>query len=263
MATKPKSDYSIQTVSNALRMLESFQKADELGVSELSRRLRLHKNNVFRLLATLEEHGYIEQSAATERYRLGTRCLELAQGFVRGHGLLQRARPVLEELSLKAGETAHLAVLKDDQVVHLDGIQPDRILLTSLRVGDRLPVNCTALGKVLVGCGGENVRAGFLASMAPGSSFHARTERTIVEHERLLELFESVEREGYALDVEECEAGMCCAAAPVRDASGQVIAALSISGPASRLTPKALETDASRWVFSAAEQLSLEIGFRF
>ena len=104
MASKPKSDYSIQTVSNALRMLESFYRTDELGVSELVRRLRLHKNSVFRLLATREEHGYIEQSPETERYRLGTRCLELGQGFSRGHALLRRARPVLEELALKAGE---------------------------------------------------------------------------------------------------------------------------------------------------------------
>ena len=99
MAMKPKSDYSIQTVSNALRMLESFYKSDELGVSELSRRLRLHKNNVFRLLATLEEHGYIEQSLETERYRLGTRCLELSQSFARGNALLQRAHPILNELA--------------------------------------------------------------------------------------------------------------------------------------------------------------------
>jgi DNA-binding IclR family transcriptional regulator len=244
-------------------MLESFYKADELGVSELSRRLRLHKNNVFRLLATLEEHGYIEQSLETERYRLGTRCLELAQGFARGHGLLRRARPVLQELALKTGETTHLAVLKDHEVVHLDGVQPDRMLLTGLRVGARLPVNCTALGKVLVGCAGEGARAGFMASMAPGSSFHARTERTIVDHESLLELFEEVAQEGFALDVEECEAGMCCAAAPVRDASGQVVGALSISGPASRLARKALETESVRQVASAAEQLSLEIGYRF
>lgn len=262
MASKPKSDYSIQTVSNALRMLESFYRTDELGVSELARRLRLHKNNVFRLLATLEEHGYIEQSPETERYRLGTRCLELGQGFSRGHALLRRARPVLEELALKAGETAHLAVLRDDEVVHLDGVQPDRMLLTGLRIGHRLPVNCTALGKVLVGCSGEEARARFAASLPPGFGFTARTERTIVESEKLFEAFGRASEEGVALDVEECELGMCCAAAPIFDASGQVAAALSISGPASRLSPDILHAEAGRWVASAAEQLSLGLGHR-
>ena len=134
------------------------------------------------------------------------------------------------------------------------------MLLTGLRVGDRLPVNCTSLRKVLLGFAGESARAGFMASMAPGSTFHARTERTIVDHEKLMELFEGVEHEGYALDIEECEAGMCCAAAPVRDASGQVVGALSISGPASRLSPKALETESSRGVVSAGAGLWLDGG---
>jgi len=262
MATKPKSDYSIQTVSNALRMLESFYKHDELGVSELSRRLRLHKNNVFRLLATLEDHGYIEQSAETERYRLGTRCLELSQGFARGNVLMRRARPILEELALKSGETTHLAVLREHEVVHLDGVQPDRMLLTGLRVGQRLPVNCSALGKVLMGCSSEANREGFFASIPPGHGFTARTERTIVETPRLLDEFAAVARDGFAVDIEECESGMCCAAAPVYDAAGELVGALSISGPASRLTPEVLRAESSRWVASASDQLSLELGHR-
>ena len=262
MAMKPKSEYSIQTVSNALRMLESFYKGDELGVSELSRRLRLHKNNVFRLLATLEEHGYIEQSMETERYRLGTRCLELSQGFARGNVLMRRARPILQELTLKTGETAHLAVLREHEVVHLDGVQPDRMLLTGLRVGQRLPVNCTALGKVLMGCSGEAARAGFVASVPPGHCFNARTEKTIVETGKILEVFADAARDGFAVDAEECEVGMCCAAAPVYDAAGQLVGALSISGPASRLTPEILRAESGRWVTSAGEQLSLELGYR-
>ncbi len=262
MAVKPKSDYSIQTVSNALRMLESFYKVDELGVSELSRRLRLHKNNVFRLLATLEEHGYIEQSAETERYRLGTRCLELSQSFARGNALLRCARPVLQELALKGGETAHLGILRDYEVVHLDGAQPDRMLLTGLRVGSRLPVNCTALGKVLMGCSSQAVRDGFVSSMPPGHGFSARTEKTILEAEKLFEEFADVARQGFGTDVEECEAGMCCVAAPVYDASSQVVAAISISGPTSRLSAEALQSESGHWVISAAEQLSLELGYR-
>ncbi len=259
---KPKSEYSIQTVSNALRMLESFYKREELGVSELSRRLRLHKNNVFRLLATLEEHGYIEQSAETERYRLGTRCMELSQGFARGNVLMRRARPILKELALKTGETTHLAVLRDHEVVHLDGIQPDRMLLTGLRVGQRLPVNCTALGKVLMGCSSEAAREGFVANMPPGHSLSTRTEKTIVETARILEEFAVVSRDGFAVDIEECEVGMCCAAAPVYDAAGELVGALSISGPASRLTPELLRSESARWVASASEQLSLELGHR-
>ncbi len=257
---KPKSDYSIQTVSNALRMLEAFYREDELGVSDLSRRLGLHKNNVFRLLATLEQGGYIEQSPASERYRLGTRCLELGQAFSRGHTLLRRARPVLEELVRKAGETAHLAVLRDFEVVHLDGVLPDQMLLTALRVGQRLPVHCTALGKVLVGCGDLSRQQHFSRIIASPTELSARTEATIVDSQKLFDQLRSVSAQGFAVDLEECVGGMRCVAAPVHDASGCVVAAISLSGPASRLSQEALNGDVGRMVVAAAEQLSQELG---
>ena len=155
--SKPKSDYTIQTVSNALRLLEAFYEEAELGVSELSRRLGLHKNNVFRLLATLELGGYVEQSTDPARYRLGVRCLELGRAYARSHSLVERARPVLGKLVEELGETAHLGVLRDFEVVHLDGIQPLRLLVTASRVGQRLPVHCSALGKVLGACADTSV----------------------------------------------------------------------------------------------------------
>src|SRR6266540_7558840 len=100
MAKKEKSEYIIQAVSHALDLLEQFHdEVDELGVTELSKRLKLHKNNVFRLLATLESRGYIEQNRVTENYRLGIRCLQLGQTYVTQMGLLRQARPILEEVS--------------------------------------------------------------------------------------------------------------------------------------------------------------------
>ena len=149
---KPKSDYSIQTVANALRVLEEFHDRIEIGVAELARRLGLHKNNVFRLLATLQEAGYIEQDSATERYRLGLAALDLGHSFRRSRPLLERVRPLLAELSENTGESAHLGMLQHMEVVHLAGRAPERMVVTSLRVGRRLPVHCTALGKVLIGC---------------------------------------------------------------------------------------------------------------
>ena len=94
MARKEKSEYIIQAVSHALDLLEQFHdEVDELGVTELSKRLKLHKNNVFRLLATLESRGYIEQNKATENYRLGLKALELGQTFIKQMGLLRQAKP--------------------------------------------------------------------------------------------------------------------------------------------------------------------------
>ncbi|MBW2382342.1 MAG: IclR family transcriptional regulator [Deltaproteobacteria bacterium] len=257
---KPKSEYSIQTVSNALRMLEAFYQEDELGVSELSRRLSLHKNNVFRLLATLEQRGYIEQSPENERYRLGTRCLELGQAFSRRHTLLRRARPILEELVRKVGETAHIAVIRDFEVVHLDGVLADQMVLTTLRVGHRLPVHCTALGKVLVGCSDAATQESFGRSVVAEEGLASRTESTIADPQKLFDELRTVSAQGFALDLEECEPGMRCVAAPVRDCTGSVIAAISISGPGFRLAEESLHGDIGRRVVACADQLSQELG---
>src|SRR6185369_13579824 len=110
---KDKTDYAIMAVTHALDLLEQFGGAhDEFGLTELSKRLKLHKNNVFRLLTTLESHGYIEQNRHTSNYRLGLRPLEISQAFIRHSGLLGRARPVLEQLTAACNETTLLAVLK-------------------------------------------------------------------------------------------------------------------------------------------------------
>lgn len=259
---KPKSDYSIQTVSNALRMLEAFYTETELGVSELSRRLGLHKNNVFRLLATLEESGYIEQSAETERYRLGTRCLELGHAFSRDHTLMKRARAILEDLAHDTDETTHLAVLRELDVVHLDGVQAEQMVLCALRVGQRLPAHCTALGKVLVACGGPELRERFAHAIGSKSGLPQRTKATIVDAQKLLDELGSVSAQGFAVDNEECEPGMSCVAAPVYDALGNAVGALSVSGPSSRLPEDLLHADIGRAVLASAERLSQELGYR-
>src|SRR3989441_11297263 len=126
---REKSNYIIQSVSHSLDVLEQFSgEAEELGVTELSKRLKLHKNNVFRLLATLESRGYIEQNRTTENYRLGIRCLQLGQSYVQHMGLLRQARPIIVELVRVARETADLAVLGRGAVVPVEVSDADRPL---------------------------------------------------------------------------------------------------------------------------------------
>jgi IclR family KDG regulon transcriptional repressor len=258
--TKPKSDYTIQTVRNALRVLEVFQDEEEIGVSDLSRRLGLHKNNAFRLLATLEEAGYIEQSVRSERYRLGASCLELGQAFISSNPLLRSARPVLEELSAELGESAHLGVLQGFEVVHLDGEQPAQLVLTASRVGDRLPVHCTALGKVLLGSGSDRLRGQFEEEVINERGLDRRTVSTITDRDKLFEHLNTVALQGYAVDLEECVQGMCCVAAPIIDGHGRVIAAISVSGPSFRLGPDELMGKAAPAVSTAADRISQHLG---
>ena len=258
---KPKSDYVIQTVVNALRLLEEFRDAPELGVTELSRRLILHKNNVFRLLATLEQRGYIEQSSSNERYRLGARCLEVGEAFCRSHPLLDRARPVLSDLAREVGETVHLATMESFEVVHLDAEVYPRAVLTASRVGERLPVHCTALGKVLLGCAAQWCRQEYDEKVVAGRPLERRTSETIVDALKFFEHIRAAAGEGFALDIGECEDGLNCASAPVHDRSGRVVAALSVSVPAFRLGRDQLVRDVVPKVREAADRLSRDLGY--
>jgi DNA-binding IclR family transcriptional regulator len=257
---RPKSDYVILAVRNALRVLEAFRDEGQLGVTELARRLGLHKNNVFRILATLEQQGYVEQCGEHEAYRLGVRCLELGRSYAGTRSLLRTARPVLAALARRSGESAHLAELREFEVVHLDGEQAPGLLQTGLRVGRTLPVHCTALGKVLLACGSSALQESFARDVLP-RGLESRTALTVVDRDKLLEHLHAVAANGYATDVEECAAGLCCAAAPVFDASGEVVAALSISGPSVRLSEEALQRAAVPAVLAAAQDLSRQLGY--
>jgi DNA-binding IclR family transcriptional regulator len=258
---KPKSDYAIQTVSNALRLLEAFRDDEEIGVAELARRLGLHKNNVFRLLATLEEQGYIEQSRETERYRLGIGSLELGHAFLRSRSLLARARPILEELCEVTGESVHLGMLHRFEVVHIDGAMPDRLVLTGLRVGRRLPAHCTALGKVMLGLAPDGQLESFDRAVASAGGLEERTPRTIVDPVKFFEHIRTAAGHGFAVDVGECEEGLVCAAAPVHDAEGRAVAALSVSAPGFRTSEDGLIRDLCPQVTAAAECLSHQLGY--
>jgi DNA-binding IclR family transcriptional regulator len=258
---KSKSDYVIQTVSHALRLLDEFRLADELGVTELSRRLNLHKNNVFRLLATLEQRGYIEQSAANERYRLGAKCLELGETFYRSHSLLDQARQTLRNLSQEVGETVHLAQMTAFEVIHVDAEVYQQPILTPSRIGQRLPVHCTALGKVLLGSASQCCRQVYDQTLVDGQGLPPRTRATIVDPTKFFEEIRTVAGQGYALDIEECERGLSCAAGPVYDRTGLVVAALSVSGPSFRLGPEELLKNIVPKVVAAADRLSRDLGY--
>jgi IclR family transcriptional regulator, KDG regulon repressor len=257
---RSKSDYAIQTVSNALSLLQAFHDEEELGVTELSRRLGLHKNNVFRLLATLEQSGYVEQAPASDRYRLSFACLELGHAFVRGRSLLREAQPLLEELSNAVHETAHLGVLNEYEVVHLAGWQPEELLSAGLRIGRRMPAHCTALGKILIGCGCETVRGAYERQIAGPGALGARTPATIVDDLKLHEHLREVASQNFALDLEECAAGVCCAAAPIYDGTARLVAAVSVSGPAVRLGQEELLRSVVPKVIACAERLSARLG---
>ena len=231
MTKKARSDYAIGAVTNATRLLQVFREVDEVGVADLARRLGLHKNNAFRLLATLQETGFIEQDAESGRYRLGLACHFLGQAFSRARPLLARALPVLDLLAEQTGETAHLGVRDGFEVAHLLARVPRRQIVVASRLGESAPMHCTALGKVLLGCAPERLWREFDERCALRGRLPSRTERAITDRDDFFEHLRKVAGLGWATDLGEYEDGLACAAAPVYDADGELVAALSVSAP--------------------------------
>lgn len=258
MARKDKSEYIIQAVSHALDLLEQFHDdIDELGVTELSKRLKLHKNNVFRLLATLESRGYIEQNKATENYRLGLKALELGQTFIKQMGLLRQAKPILEKIVGTCNETAYVAIFKEGSVVYLDVVETDMTVRVVSRVGSRLPAYCTASGKVHLAFMSEDE----INELLPERQFKGYTSTTITDRETLKKQLQVIAEQGYAIDDEEMDIGVRCIAAPIRDYTRRIVGALSVSGPSMRLGDARIASDLIPMVTQAAEELSSRLGY--
>jgi len=257
MAKKDKSEYIIQAVSHALDLLEQFHgDVDELGVTELSKRLKLHKNNVFRLLATLESRGYIEQNRATENYRLGLKSLELGQTFIKQMGLLRQAKPILEKLVAECNETSYVAIFKEGYIVYLDVVETDLTVRVVSRVGSRLPAHCTAAGKIhLAFMSEEEIEAVLPAELKE------YTPTTITDRAALKKELQEVTEKGYAIDNEELDPGVRCVAAPIRDYTRRIVGAVSISGPSMRLNDERIEKELVPLVLNAGEELSTRLGF--
>lgn len=258
MAKKEKSDYLIQSVSHALDLLEQFhEEIDELGVTELSKRLNLHKNNVFRLLATLESRGYIEQNKVTENYRLGLKTLELGQTFVKQMGLLRQSRPVLEEMVRECNETSYVAILKDFYIIYLDVVETDLTVRVVPRVGSRLPAYCTAAGKVQIAYLNEEE----LEQYIPQKELKAYTQHTLTDRDELMRNLKTVAETGYAIDDEELDVGVRCVSAPIRDYTRRIVGAVSISGPSMRLSLERIDKELIPLVKKAAEEISFKLGY--
>jgi len=253
-----KASYIIQSVTNALDLLEEFRGDEsELGVTELSKRLNLHKNNVFRLLATLESRGYMEQNKLTDNYRLGLKVLELGQVFIKHMGLLKMARPVLENIVEQCNETAYLGLIREDRVVYVDVVEANRPVRVVSRVGVGLPVYSSAVGKVQIAYETESERAKALGT----GVLEPFTPKTIVDRKKLAEHLVTVHEQGYALDDEEFDEGIRCVGVPVRDYTHRVIAGISISGPAYRFTDERLEKELIPLAKGAGDSLSRRLGF--
>jgi DNA-binding IclR family transcriptional regulator len=255
MSTSFATRNKVQSLDRALEILKLLGSEPEMRVTDLARRLEVHKSTVFRLLATLQEHGLVEQNPTTERYRLGYGLVRLAGAVVAELDLARASRPVLEELAVRTGETVNLAILQGDQVVNIEQISAPNLVVNVNWVGKQTPLHATSNGKVLLAHLPEAERLGLV-----GRSLPRLTPRTITEPRVLGRQLNRVLEDGYAFTLEELEIGLNAVAAPVFGADGRVLAAVSVAGPSYRVTPQRL-SELGEMTKDAGEAISRRLGY--
>jgi IclR family acetate operon transcriptional repressor len=246
---------AVRSVDRAAALLLALGESQgEAGVTELARRLGLHKSTASRLLATLQKRGLVEQDDETGKYRLGVVIIRLAERAEKTLDLRGIAMPELERLARLTHETTGLGVLNGDSLLTVAQADGPNLIAVGDWTGRAVPLHCVASGKVLLAALAERevlriVRRGLM-------SF---TERTVVELEPLLEELARIRRRGYATALGEYEIGLNAVAAPVHDARGAVVAAVDIWGPAFRLTPRRIPELAAQ-ARDAAAAISVRLG---
>jgi DNA-binding IclR family transcriptional regulator len=245
-----------QVVDRVIDILETFARlGPELGVSDVSRALGQKKATTHRLLASLLRRGMVAQDPITRRYRLGIKLWELGSLATSQLDWVDRVKPYLQQLTDLSGETTHLAVLNDGQVLYVEKVESSRSLRMPSQVGRRLPVHCTGVGKALVAFLPDEVLNGIVARYG----LPRMTEHTITDLSTLRAELVRVRELGYAIDNEEIDDGLTCIAGVVRDHTSHVVAAISIAGPSSRLSAATLPGHA-REVVETANATSRALG---
>jgi len=222
------------TVKKAMDIMDCLGDAGgSLSAGEISRRLGLARSTVYRLLATLNAGGYVSPDRAnSQKYRLGFKITALASSLLDGLELRQVALPFLTELRDIAQETVHLVVMDQGQVAYVDKVECSRAVRMHSAIGRRGLVHCTAVGKAMLAFMQEED----VARILNDQGLPARTPHTITDGAQFREELERVRRLGYAVDDIENEEGIRCLGAPVLDHRGRPAAAVSVSGPAYRMT---------------------------
>jgi IclR family acetate operon transcriptional repressor len=225
-----------------------------MGLSELSALIGMPKSSTHRYMATLQSVGLAERTGV-DRFRLGTRVIELAGSFLAKSDLRTESHATLHELADMTGETIHLAVPSGTDVVYIAKIESKHTLGMSSHIGARLPMYSTSLGKAILAFSAPELLEAVLAEHP-----QARTPHTITSPKALREELITVRLQGFALDNEENEAGICCVGAPIIDYTGNAIAAISISGPRERMThERAIQLGPLLW--ESTQRVSRRQGF--
>jgi DNA-binding IclR family transcriptional regulator len=254
--SRPESPASqVQSVDRALAVLDILARRGDAGVTEIAAELGVHKSTAFRLVVALESRRLVEQVGDRGKYRLGLGILRLAAATTGRLEVTHESRPVCVALARDLGETVNVALLESDAAINI--LQEYGTAAVSSRdwIGRRTPLHATSSGKVLLAHAGDAVRERVLAG-----ELERYTESTIIDPAELERQLERAIRLGWACTAEELEVGLNAVAAPIRDGRGDVVAAVSVSGPSYRFTADGFPDVADRLLRGATE-ISERLGY--
>ncbi len=246
----------VNAAARALSVLESLSRKRSAGLEELSQEMGMAKPTVYRFLLTLQELGYARR-AESDRWAMTLRTFNVGSRALDHLDLHSAARPIAEELAEELGETVHMGVLEGDSAVYVLKIESKYTIRMFSRVGRRIPLYCTSIGKTLLAFMPETEREALLREL----DLVAFTPRTIKDRAALDVELARIRAEGLAHDDEEHEEGIRCIGAPVFDYSGGIVAALSASWPRFRFDRGGGEADKAAKVKAAATAISAILGY--
>jgi len=249
----------IQSVDRALRILDLFDEYDkELKLTEINERMGLHKSTVHSLLKTLQMHHYIEQNPENGKYSLGMKLFERGHYVIQSLDLRTVSKEHLVELSKETGRTVHLVIHDGKEGIYIDKVESSNATVLYSKIGRRVPIHSSGVGKALVAFKTPEE----LEKILDGYEYTKQTPNTLTDKDSFLKELNSIRERGYAIDNEENEPGVYCVAMPVKDYTGQVIAAISSSTAASQITNHDLEKSVENLKLTAAK-ISEKLGYGF
>ena len=247
-----------QTIRRAVAMLEAFtDERSSWSVSELAEHVGLNRTTTYRLLSALENADYVYRDPSNESYRLGSGLIALGGRAQRANSVRSVALPELEALAAETGETATLEILHGDNVVIIEEIPGEFVTSGSQHIGSRWPAYATSTGKAIL----ATLPPRELTSILKQQLLSPLTEKTITSVDELRACLAEVRRAGYAVAAEELELGYIAVGAPVLDAAGRAVAAISLGGTLTRLTGERIPHVGAN-VSAAARRISHRLGYR-
>lgn len=246
----------MQSVDRAISVLEILAQRGEAGVSEVAAEIDVHKSTAFRLLGALETRGLAEQTGQRGKYRLGFGIVRLAGAVTGRIDITQQSRPICERLAEEIGETVNIAVMQEHYAINLYQVRGPSAITAQNWVGHLTPLHATSSGKALLAYLPVKERTALLTE----AGLKKITPYTLTSKAKVEKNLAEARERGYTWTLEEMEIGLHAMAAPVRDRDGDVIAALSASGPSYRLTEERMEEIAPDLV-KGAEEISHRMGY--